>query len=130
MSLLIKGALWQDQPTDVYIEGSQIVEVGRSIERPADRVLSGEQKALTPGFVNGHTHAAMTLFRGFGDDMALMPWLQEKIWPNEAKLTPEDVYWGAKLACLEMIKSGTTSFFDMYMYLEATADAVEEMGLR
>ena len=130
MSLLIKGALWQGQPTDVYIEGSQIVEVGRSIERPADRVLSGEQKALTPGFVNGHTHAAMTLFRGFGDDMALMPWLQEKIWPNEAKLTPEDVYWGAKLACLEMIKSGTTSFFDMYMYLEATADAVEEMGLR
>ena len=62
--------------------------------------------------------------------MPLMPWLEQKIWPNEAKLTREDVYWGAKLACLEMIKSGTTTFFDMYHKFEATADAVEEMGLR
>ncbi len=72
----------------------------------------------------------MTLFRGFGDDMPLMPWLEQKIWPNEAKLTREDVYWGTKLACLEMIKSGTTTFFDMYHKFRATADAVEEMGLR
>jgi 5-methylthioadenosine/S-adenosylhomocysteine deaminase len=77
-----------------------------------------------------HTHAAMTLFRGIGDDMPLMPWLEEKIWPNEAKLTDKDIYWGAKLACLEMIKSGTTTFFDMYAQLDMTAAAVEEMGLR
>ena len=57
-------------------------------------------------------------------------WLEQKIWPNEAKLTREDVYWGTKLACLEMIKSGTTTFFDMYHKFRATADAVEEMGLR
>ena len=62
--------------------------------------------------------------------MKLMPWLEQKIWPNEAKLTREDVYWGAKLACLEMIKSGTTTFFDMYQRPYVTADAVEEMGLR
>ena len=80
--------------------------------------------------MNTHGHAAMTLFRGFGDDMPLMPWLEEKIWPNEAKLTKEDVYWGAKLACLEMIKSGTTTFFDMYHKFHATAEAVEEMGIR
>lgn len=72
----------------------------------------------------------MTLFRGFGDDMPLMPWLEQKIWPNEAKMTREDVYWGAKLACLEMIKSGTTTFFDMYQRPRVTADVTEEMGLR
>jgi len=77
-----------------------------------------------------HTHAAMTLFRGYADDMPLKPWLEQKIWPAEKKLTAESVYWGAKLACLEMIKSGTTTFFDMYYHLEATAEAVTEMGLR
>ena len=66
--------------------------------------------------VNGHTHAAMTLFRGFGDDLPLMEWLETKIWPAEAKLQPDDVYWGTRLACLEMIRSGTTRFFDMYWH--------------
>ncbi|MGM9759483.1 MAG: amidohydrolase family protein [Parabacteroides sp.] len=130
MSLLIKGALWQGAPTDLYIEGGKISQVGPSLDLPADRIIQGAHKALIPGLINGHTHAAMTLFRGFGDDMALMPWLQQKIWPNEAKLTHEDIYWGAKLACLEMIKSGTTCFFDMYHDFEATAEAVEEMGIR
>ena len=66
--------------------------------------------------VNGHTHAAMTLFRGFGDDMPLMEWLETRIWPAEAKLEPEDVYWGTRLACVEMIRSGTTKFVDMYWH--------------
>ena len=96
----------------------------------ANIVIDGRCKAVIPGLMNMHTHAAMTLFRGFGDDMPLMPWLEEKIWPNEAKLTFDDVYWGAKLACVEMLRSGTTSFFDMYHKLDATAQAVEEMGLR
>lgn len=73
----------------------------RGLVFPADKILDGSRKAVIPGFVNAHTHAAMTLFRGFGDDMPLMPWLEQKIWPNEAKMTREDVYWGAKLACLE-----------------------------
>lgn len=95
---------------DIYIEGKEIKQIGPGLSFPADKILDGSRKAVIPGFVNAHTHAAMTLFRGFGDDMPLMPWLEQKIWPNEAKMTREDVYWGAKLACLEMIKSGTTSF--------------------
>lgn len=105
-------------------------EADRQLFLQADTVIDGRRKAVIPGLVNMHTHAAMTLFRGFGDDMPLMPWLEEKIWPNEMKLTHDDVYWGAKLACLEMLRSGTTSFFDMYHKLDATAQAVEEMGLR
>ena len=130
MSILIKGVLLNDAVTDVYIEEREIKQIGTDLQVQADQVIDGKRKALIPGLVNAHTHAAMTLFRGFGDDMPLMPWLEQKIWPNEAKLTREDVYWGAKLACLEMIKSGTTTFFDMYHKFEATADAVEEMGLR
>lgn len=129
MSILIKDIFLNDVKLDVYIEGNIIVAIG-DVPKTADIVIDGRQKALIPGFVNAHTHAAMTLFRGFGDDMPLMPWLQKKIWPNEAKLTSEDVYWGTKLACLEMIKSGTTTFFDMYHKLGASARAVEEMGIR
>ena len=108
----------------------EIKQIGEGLSFPADKILDGSRKAVIPGFVNAHTHAAMTLFRGFGDDMPLMPWLEQKIWPNEAKMTREDVYWGAKLACLEMIKSGTTTFFDMYQRPRVTADVTEEMGLR
>lgn len=130
MKILIKGALLEGAPKDVLIEGNFIKQIAEKIEVEADRVIDARQKALIPGFVNMHTHSAMTLFRGFGDDMALMPWLEQKIWPNEAKMTREDVYWGAKLACLEMIKTGTTTFFDMYKKLHATAEAAEEMGIR
>ncbi|RHJ87893.1 amidohydrolase family protein [Parabacteroides sp. AM08-6] len=130
MSLLIKDVLLNDVVTDVYIENKRIKQIAPHLSVQAEQVIDGRRKAIIPGFVNAHTHAAMTLFRGFGDDMPLMPWLEEKIWPNEAKLTREDIYWGTKLACLEMIKSGTTTFFDMYHKFHATADAVEEMGLR
>lgn len=130
MSLLIKGAVLNGTVTDLYIENKQIRQIGTDLSVTADQVIDGCRKAIIPGFVNAHTHAAMTLFRGFGGDMPLMPWLEQKIWPNEAKMTREDVYWGAKLACLEMIKSGTTTFFDMYHKFRGTADAVEEMGIR
>lgn len=130
MSLLIKGVLSEGRQVDILIKGNSIKEVAPVLAVKADRVIDGTGKAIIPGFVNTHTHAAMTLFRGFGDDMPLMPWLEQKIWPNEAKMTDDDVYWGAKLACLEMIKGGTTTFFDMYQRFEATASAVEEMGMR
>lgn len=130
MSILIKGVELNGVATDIYIENKYIKQIGANLPVTADTVIDGRRKAVVPGFVNTHGHAAMTLFRGFGDDMPLMPWLEEKIWPNEAKLTKEDVYWGAKLACLEMIKSGTTTFFDMYHKFHATAEAVEEMGIR
>src|SRR5262249_24565899 len=80
--------------------------------------------------VNGHTHAAMTLFRGYGDDLPLMEWLEKWIGPAEAKLEPEDVYWGTRLACAEMIRSGTSRFFDMYWHAPETARAAEEAGMR
>lgn len=130
MSILIKNVLLGERRTDLYIQGKKIQCVGDALDLPAEKIIDGSHKAIIPGLVNGHTHAAMTLFRGFGDDMPLMPWLEQKIWPNEAKMTREDIYWGAKLACLEMIKSGTTTFFDMYQRPRVTADATEEMGLR
>ena len=102
MKLLIKGVELNGVATDIYIENKYIKQIGPGLSVAADKVIDGSRKAAIPGFVNTHTHAAMTLFRGFGDDMPLMPWLEEKIWPNEAKLTKEDVFWGAKLACLEI----------------------------
>jgi 5-methylthioadenosine/S-adenosylhomocysteine deaminase len=127
--MLIRGVEWEGQPTDILIEGAYIKQLN-PVSAEADIVIDGGGKAAIPGLVNAHTHAAMTLLRGIGDDMPLMPWLKEKIWPNEAKLTYEDVYWGARLACLEMIKSGTTAFLDMYYMLPATAEAVKDAGIR
>ncbi len=100
------------------------------VAEPGEATLDAAGAILVPPLVNGHTHAAMTLFRGSGGDLPLMPWLEERIWPVEAKLEPEDVYWGTRLACLEMIRSGTTRFWDMYWHPEATARAVADAGLR
>ncbi|MBN2458632.1 amidohydrolase [Candidatus Woesearchaeota archaeon] len=130
MSILIKAALVENKRKDIYIEDSRIVEVAESITTEADHKISGKSKAAIPSFVNGHTHAAMTLLRGYADDMELMPWLEEEIWPTEAKMRKEDIYWGSKLACLEMIKSGTTFFNDMYWEPEQTIRAAEESGIR
>ena len=95
-----------------------------------EEALDAAGAILVPPLVNGHTHAAMTLFRGSGGDLPLMPWLEERIWPVEEKLDADDVYWGTRLACLEMIRSGTTRFWDMYGHPEATARAVADAGLR
>jgi len=130
MSILIKNVELNKIKQDILIEGNIISKIGSDINCDADKIIDGSSKAAVPGMVNGHTHAAMTLMRGFADDMPLMPWLEEKIWPLEKKLTEEDVYWGAKLACLEMIKTGTTLFVDMYHFLNGTTRAVEEMGIR
>ncbi len=97
---------------------------------PGEEALDAGGAILVPPLVNGHTHAAMTLFRGSGGDLPLMPWLEERIWPVEARLEDEDVYWGTRLACLEMIRSGTTRFWDMYWHPAATARAVADAGLR
>jgi 5-methylthioadenosine/S-adenosylhomocysteine deaminase len=100
------------------------------VAEPGEEKLDAAGAILAPPLVNGHSHAAMTLFRGSGGDLPLMPWLEERIWPVEAKLEPEDVYWGTRLACLEMIRSGTTRFWDMYWQPQATARAVADAGLR
>jgi len=96
----------------------------------ADRTLDAEGDLVIPGLINAHTHVAMTLLRGLADDKPLDAWLQEDIWPVEAELTAEDVRVGAELGILEMIKSGTTTFSDMYFHAEEIADAVEQAGVR
>ena len=83
-----------------------------------------------PGLINTHGHAAMSLLRGHGDDLALQVWLQEKMWPMEAKMTSEDVYWGTSLSVLEMLKGGTTAFLDMYDHMDQVAKVVEQSGIR
>jgi 5-methylthioadenosine/S-adenosylhomocysteine deaminase len=97
---------------------------------PAAEVLDGRGCVAHPPLINAHTHAAMTLFRGNGDDLPLMEWLEKRVWPYERRLTAEDVYAGTRLAILEMIRSGTVFFNDMYWDFAAAAAAVEEMGVR
>ncbi len=140
MRILIKNAmiLPMDEPGHQISNGYIIVENGRikslgegdSAETAFDKVIDADGKAALPGFVNAHTHAAMVLLRGYADDMPLMDWLQYKIWPVEAKLNGDDIYWGTMLAAVEMIKSGTTCFNDMYFYMDDAARAVEDSGIR
>lgn len=128
MSLLLRDVLLNGEKTCIYIEGNIIKKIGE--KEKADYEIDGRGKAAFPGFVNTHTHAAMTLFRSYADDLRLHDWLENRIWPVEAKMTEEDVYWGTKLACLEMIKSGTTCFNDNYWHVMGVAKAASEMGLR
>ncbi|MFW5998292.1 MAG: amidohydrolase [bacterium] len=95
-----------------------------------DKIINGENTVALPGLINTHTHSAMTLLRGFADDLPLKNWLEEKIWPVEAKLSPEDIYWGSLLAIIEMIKSGTTTFADMYFKMDQIGQAVKKSRIR
>ena len=131
MSLTVRDARLDDAVVAVRVEGDRIVALGAGVEPEAgDDVLDAAGMAVLPGLVNGHTHAAMTLMRGYGGDLPLMKWLQDKIFPVEAKLTGDDVYWGTRLACVEMIRSGTVRFWDMYWQPEAVARAVQDAGIR
>ena len=114
----------------VVIENGIIKEVAESTDETADTVIDAKGGVVMPGLVNTHTHAGMTLFRGYADDLALSDWLENHIWPAEAQLTENDLYIGTKLACLEMIRSGTTAFVDMYIHADKVARAVEESGMR
>jgi len=125
---------------EIVVEGSRITDVRPSQpDQPTPSQETGAREAevidatghlVLPGFVNAHTHAAMTLLRSYADDMALHPWLTEAIWPAEARMTPEDIYWGSLLAIIEMIRGGTTAFADMYFFEDQTARAVAESGIR
>jgi 5-methylthioadenosine/S-adenosylhomocysteine deaminase len=131
VSLAVTDALLAGEPIGLRAEEGVIVELGSTVQpRPEDERLDAAGALLVPGLINGHTHAAMTLFRGYGDDLPLMRWLEEKIWPVERRLEPDDVYWGTRLACLEMIRTGTVRFWDMYWHPEAAARAIGDAGLR
>lgn len=117
----------------IVIENGLISEVGEGIYKgdiSDATVIDRSNRVAIPGLVNSHGHAAMTLLRGAGDDMPLMNWLNDRIFPLEAKLTEEAIYWGTQLACWEMIQSGTTCFTDMYFFMHNTAKAVSEVGMR
>ena len=101
------------------------------LQYSAKNELELEDHLLMPGLINAHGHAAMSLFRGLADDLALMTWLQEHIWPAEgAFVSPEFVRDGTRLAIAEMLKSGTTCFSDMYFYPDVTAQCVQAAGMR
>ena len=131
MSLLLKNVLLNGEPVEILLAQGRIAKIAPSdAALAADEVLDGGGMAVVPGLYNGHSHAAMTLFRGYADDMELYTWLTTRIWPLEARLDEELVYHGARLACLEMIKSGTVFFNDMYWHVHGTVRAADEMGLR
>ena len=131
MGLAVTDATLDGETVGLRCEDGVIAEVGPGVTAGHDdEVIAGAGMALVPGLVNAHTHAAMTLFRGFADDLPLMEWLENHIWPAEARLEPEHVYWGTRLACAEMIRTGTVAFWDMYWHPEAVARAVEDAGLR
>lgn len=117
----------------ILIDGNSISQVGTIDQETRDQVdnyIDGQGMLALPGLVNSHTHVAMTLFRSYADDVALMDWLQHHIWPAEEKLTDELVYWGSQLAFAEMIRGGTTAFCDMYMHMDAVAQSAIDAGIR
>ena len=130
MSLLIKNAVLHNLKRDVLIIDGYISKIEEDIDDHTDYTLDASGKFLIPSFKNGHAHSGMTILRGYADDMKLQPWLEEKIWPAEAKLTPEAIYWGTRLAALEMIKSGTTFCNDMYFNFESSQKAYIDSGIK
>ena len=136
MTLLVTGGrvLRPDhtvERADIRIDtDGRIDAVGDLDPTDRDQPLDAEDALVTPGLVNAHGHAAMTLLRGYADDKPLDAWLQEDIWPAEAEFGPEDIAAGARLAAVEMIRSGTTAFADMYFHVPELVDVIDEAGLR
>ncbi len=138
--ILIRGAtivtMNEDEevfgPGDLLIEDDAIRSIAPEITVQEEKVtiIPGEGKVAIPGLINTHNHAAMSLFRSYADDLPLRDWLENKIFPAEAKLTGNDVYWGTSLALLEMLRGGTTTFVDMYYHMDEVARACLESGVR
>ena len=121
---------YSDEHIFVLTDGEFISYIGREEPEEFDKVIEGNGNLLIPGFYNSHCHAAMVMFRGFGEDLPLARWLNEKIYPAEERLNATNVYVGAKFAIAEMLKNGIVSFSDMYMFVGSVADAVIETGIK
>ncbi|HWI60913.1 MAG TPA: amidohydrolase [Symbiobacteriaceae bacterium] len=140
--LLIKGGtvITVTGRQDVYEDGVVLIEDGRiRYAGPADeapafdasiKTIDAAGKIVMPGIVNTHCHAAMTLLRGYADDMQLMPWLEQKVWPVENIMNGDDIYWGTALGAFEMLSGGITTFLDMYFFADDTARAIYDTGIR
>ena len=131
MSIVIRGVLLDGERRDILIEKGRIAKIAAAIEAPDGlEAMDARGMAVVPSLVNAHAHSAMTLLRGQGEDLELDDWLKKAIWPIEAELTEDDIYWGTRLAALEMIKSGTTLCHDMYLNPRAQARAARDSGMR
>jgi 5-methylthioadenosine/S-adenosylhomocysteine deaminase len=130
--ILLKNIQLDGAPVNLFIQGKRIHRIlpfPETEDIVADETVDCTGKAVIPGFINMHTHAAMVLLRGITEDVPLDKWLA-KIWAMEAKMDDEFIYWGTKAACLEMIRSGTTTFNDMYWFAPYARQAAREMGIR
>jgi len=117
--------------TNIYIQDKEITHIGQIREDiEVERVIDGRNKLAMPGLINAHTHIGMSLLRNYADDLPLHDWLTKAIWPVEANLKAEDVYWGSLLSMVEMIESGTTAFCDMYFFMDEVAKGVVESGMK
>ena len=130
-NILTQNAERKQLVGDIFIEDGKIIELSsKPISVEADYKINGRKKLVLPGLINTHTHIPMTLLRGYGDDMVLSEWLQNRIWPVEAKLDSSSVEIGTKLGLLEMIASGTTTFLDMYFFEDTVGKACQKAGMR
>lgn len=131
MNILIKDILLYDKTVDVLIEDNKFKTIGKvdTTKTKIDKTINGKNKAILPAFYNLHCHAAMNILRGFCEDLPLFEWLQN-IWKKEDTLKGEDIYNGTRLAILEMIKSGTVFFADMYWFHKDVVRAAKDMGIR
>ena len=131
MKILLKNVILDRKSSDILLENGKISAIAPEISAPDADIFDALNKmAVLPPFYNAHNHAAMTLLRGYAEDMELFDWLSNHIWPVEAKLTAEDIYIGTRLATVEMIRSGTVYFNDSYWHPEAALKAVKESGMR
>lgn len=139
MSILIKniklvpmdGKSELIESTNIYIVDNKIMHIGEIREDlHVEKIIDGNNKTAMPGLINAHTHIGMSLLRNFADDLPLHDWLTKKIWPTEAKLNADDIYWGSLLSMVEMIQGGTTAFCDMYFFMDEVGKGLEESGMR
>ncbi len=131
LAIVPSGEKDEVKKTDIYIEGNKIVSLNQEpVGFHADKIIDGEDKLAIPGLINCHTHSYMSFMRNVADDLSFMDWLFGTIDPIEQQMTDEDTYWGACLAIIEMMKSGTTCFNDMQMNIHQTTKAVKESGMR
>ena len=129
-SLLIRNVQLRGKETDILVEDGCFKDLAAPAGTRADHVIDASGMAILPPFYNTHTHAAMSLLRGYADDMPLQQWLEEYIWPFENRMTRADIREGSRLAVREMIKTGTVFFSDMYFDIEETIEVVQEYGMR
>lgn len=138
MKTLIKNAILVDMVSeecniknaDILINDNIIQKISENIEEQCDKIIDATGMVCMPGLVNTHTHLGMSIFKGYKDDNKLMDWLNNVIWPIEDKFTDNEIYWNSYMSSIEMIKSGTTTFNDMYFNMEKVIEVAEKIGQR